>query len=254
MRPLLDREHDLPEAGAPSRDLVLGMPALLGIFIGVALVCAACFGFGYRSSRDFHLPERHFVASAGAPAPSARRAPLEPRPLGGSAQEGESRQEAESPETAYPTPAPEQAPFDAAPAPVVRSKPSPSAGLPGPRRALPDELSASPTPVAREQAGAAPTPARLQAQAPASATVPDPETTPALVGAGAMVQIAAVTRAADAQTLANALRHDGFDAMVRTSTDDRFFHVQIGPFPSLQAAKTMRAKLADNGYNAFIKP
>ena len=69
-----------------------------------------------------------------------------------------------------------------------------------------------------------------------------------------MVQIAAVTHAADAQTLANALRHDGFDAIVRTSTDDRFFHVQIGPFPSLQAAKTMRGKLADNGYNAFIKP
>ncbi len=69
-----------------------------------------------------------------------------------------------------------------------------------------------------------------------------------------MVQIAAVTRAADAQTLANALRHDGFAAMVRAGTDDRFYHVQIGPFLTLQAAKAMRAHLVDSGYNAFIKP
>ena len=75
-----------------------------------------------------------------------------------------------------------------------------------------------------------------------------------MLSSGLMVQIAAVSRAADAQTLANALRHDGFEAMVRTSTEDRFFHVQIGPFASPQAAKAMRTRLADNGYNAFIKP
>ncbi len=69
-----------------------------------------------------------------------------------------------------------------------------------------------------------------------------------------MVQIAAVTHAADAETLAEALRHDGFSAIVRTSTTDTFFHVQIGPFPSLEAAKAMRTRLADSGYNAFIKP
>ena len=69
-----------------------------------------------------------------------------------------------------------------------------------------------------------------------------------------MVQIAAVSRAADAQTLASALRHDGFMAVVRTATSDSLFHVQLGPFASFAAAKAMRARLADNGYNAFIKP
>lgn len=69
-----------------------------------------------------------------------------------------------------------------------------------------------------------------------------------------MVQIAAVSRAADAQTLANALRHDGFAAMVRTSTTDSYFHIQVGPFATLEAAKAMRTRLADTGYNAFIKP
>jgi DedD protein len=69
-----------------------------------------------------------------------------------------------------------------------------------------------------------------------------------------MVQIAAVSHAADAETLASALRHDGFAAIVRTTTGDPYFHVQIGPFGNLQSAKAMRAKLASNGYNAFIKP
>ncbi len=125
------------------------------------------------------------------------------------------------------------------------------------QRALADDAPALPTrttapPTAPGQADAFAAPAARRIPAPTVATALEP--VPAAVGAGAMVQIAAVTRAADAQTLANALRHDGFDAIVRTATDDRFFHVQIGPFPSLQAAKTVRGKLADNGYNAFIKP
>ncbi len=268
MRSLLEPEHDRAEAAEPSRDLVLGMPALLGIFLGVALVCAVCFGFGYSSSHNFHLPERHLDA-----APSARRAPLEPRPLGGSTPGG-SGQEAESPETAYPTPAPDQAPEqameqspepspDQAPNEVAQRRASPpSASLkpsPGAQHLVSDDLPAIPTrsvvpPPAREQAENLPAPSSRRLQASPVETAPDPESIPTPIGAGAMVQIAAVTRAADAQTLANALRHDGFDAIVRTATDDRFFHVQIGPFPSLQAAKTMRGKLADSGYNAFIKP
>ena len=76
----------------------------------------------------------------------------------------------------------------------------------------------------------------------------------AALGENLMVQIAAVSRMEDAQTLADALKHDGFAAMVRTAPGDKLYHVQIGPFASWDAAKNMRAKLVGNGYNAFIRP
>ncbi len=69
-----------------------------------------------------------------------------------------------------------------------------------------------------------------------------------------MVQIAAVSHAADANTLAGALRRSGFRAMVRTASTDPLFHVQVGPFASLDAARAMKTKLVDSGYNAFIRP
>jgi cell division septation protein DedD len=70
---------------------------------------------------------------------------------------------------------------------------------------------------------------------------------------GIMVQIAAVVREADAQTLAQALRRNGYPAVVRTEPQDKFLHVQIGPFASRDQARAMRARLAANGYNAFLK-
>jgi DedD protein len=68
-----------------------------------------------------------------------------------------------------------------------------------------------------------------------------------------MVQIAAVTQFSDAQTLATALRHDGFNPIVRTTTGDPYFHVQVGPFSSYETAKAMRQRLTSDGYSAFIR-
>ncbi|RRA47472.1 SPOR domain-containing protein [Acidipila sp. EB88] len=98
--------------------------------------------------------------------------------------------------------------------------------------------------------------ASIPARRPPAAPAVEAEPTPVAQGpvVNLMVQIAAVSHAADAQTLSSALRHDGFAAMVRTATGDPFFHVQVGPFHSVSEAKAMRARLADSGYNAFIKP
>ena len=69
-----------------------------------------------------------------------------------------------------------------------------------------------------------------------------------------MVQIAAVVHAPDAEALAAALRHDGYNAVVRTEPQDHFLHVQIGPYPTREAARAMRARLQAAGYSPILKP
>jgi cell division septation protein DedD len=69
-----------------------------------------------------------------------------------------------------------------------------------------------------------------------------------------MVQIAAVSRQADANMLTDALRTNGYTALVRTEPRDNLLHVQVGPFSTLEEARAMRARLKADGYNAFIKP
>ncbi len=195
MRQALERNGGLLEGEEESRDLVLGAPALLGIFLAVGMVCALCFGFGYSQGHGWRGLRSLPVAQ--------KTAPPEPKPLA------------------------------AAPLP----KPAPGVSI-----AEPDSGGAvTPTP----RADGSP-------QAAIAAREPALETTSA--SAEWMVQIAAVSRAADAETLTRALRRGGFGAIVRTSSADEFFHVQVGPFATMGAAKAMRARLAGSGYNAFVKP
>ncbi len=216
------------------RDVVLGTSALLGIFLAVALVCAVCFGFGY--SRGHSIP-----------APSAKAKP-EPQPLGGT---GPLVNES----AAKPTPGITEPMPDAAGSGELPGMP-PEPALDGKAAAPPNAVFGTERHVwsapRAKGSTAAPagagdrifaTPALSGSSEPAQATAPN-----------LMVQIAAVSHAADANTLAEALRHDSFHAIVRTSAADSLFHVQVGPFANLEAAKEMKAKLVDSGYNAFIKP
>jgi len=68
-----------------------------------------------------------------------------------------------------------------------------------------------------------------------------------------MVQIAAVKNRPDAEALAAALQKNGFSPTIRTESQDKLLHVQVGPFDNRDDARAMRQKLANAGYNAFIK-
>jgi cell division septation protein DedD len=75
-------------------------------------------------------------------------------------------------------------------------------------------------------------------------------------GSGAfVVQIAAVTREEDAAALAGALRRKNYSVFVvnNPAVHDKFYHVQIGPFDTAQAAEAMKAKLSGEGYNPIVK-
>jgi cell division septation protein DedD len=70
-----------------------------------------------------------------------------------------------------------------------------------------------------------------------------------------VVQIAAVTREEDAAALAGALRRKNYSVFVvnNPSVHDKFYHVQVGPFTTMQDAEAMKAKLTGEGYNPIVK-
>ena len=70
-----------------------------------------------------------------------------------------------------------------------------------------------------------------------------------------VVQIAAVSREDDAVALAGALRKKNYNVFVVNNpiTNDKFYHVQVGPFSNMADAQAMKAKLTAEGYNPIIK-
>jgi cell division septation protein DedD len=70
-----------------------------------------------------------------------------------------------------------------------------------------------------------------------------------------VVQIAAVSREDDAVALAGALRKKNYNVFVVNNpvTNDKLYHVQVGPFSSIQDADAMKLKLISEGYNPIVK-
>ena len=84
-------------------------------------------------------------------------------------------------------------------------------------------------------------------------TPPAPEDAAAPGGsAGYYVQVAAVSKEEDADALVDALKKKDYPAMA-TSTGDKLFHIQVGPFSDIKEAESMRAKLVSDGYNPILK-
>jgi DedD protein len=287
MRRALEPDQDLIGDDEPQRDLVLGIPALLGIFVAAVLICAVCFGFGYSSGHGFHFSSG-VLSQTASTQPPAKPAPM-PLPSqtdatdGGdtngsslSAQDGAQTapdlgtgpaaadHAAAAPTPSYTKPNPGSAYQAPAVSPAVTNSPAPNApGAPA-QTYQSSTRAAGVAPQTGEYAHAVPAP-REQPASPAvkqpsqyAQAVPAPQDAPAAASSSGspvslMVQIAAVTQFADAQTLASALRHDGFSAIVRTTTGDPYFHVQVGPFSSYEAAKSLRQRLTADGYSAFIR-
>lgn len=122
MNSLTDHDQDAPTA-TPDREITLGTTLLLGIFFGLAALCAAFFGFGYSlgakhtnvvsvaSEAQPSLRLNGTKPAAGSAAPIARTAP------------DPTDKPASRPETTSPKPTVEAAPA----APPSRSRPSPEA-------------------------------------------------------------------------------------------------------------------------------
>ena len=97
------------------------------------------------------------------------------------------------------------------------------------------------------------------------AAAPDASATPAkpandssdsattLPSAGYFVQVAAVSKQEDGEALVDALKKKDYPAFVATPAADKLFHVQVGPFPEIKDAESMRARLIADGYSPILK-
>lgn len=86
----------------------------------------------------------------------------------------------------------------------------------------------------------------------AAANAPDPTTT--LPTVGYFVQVAAVSKQEDADSLVDALKKKEYPAFVAAPvTTDKLLRVQLGPFSDVKEAEAMRTRLIADGYSPILK-
>jgi len=68
-----------------------------------------------------------------------------------------------------------------------------------------------------------------------------------------VVQVAAVSKAEDADALVDALKKKQYPAFSTNTPTDKLIHVQVGPYPDIKDAELMRGKLVSDGYNPILK-
>ncbi len=97
--------------------------------------------------------------------------------------------------------------------------------------------------------------------APASTATAPAQTPPAtadpaatLPSPGYFVQVAAVSKQEDAESLVDALKKKEYPAFVAAqAASDKLFRVQLGPFAEVKDAEAMRARLVGDGYSPILK-
>ena len=77
---------------------------------------------------------------------------------------------------------------------------------------------------------------------------------PPLSSAGGLnLQVAALTKEADAMTLANTLRKKNFPTFVQPPQSDKYYHVLVGPYPDQKSADSAKKGLEQAGFKAIVK-
>jgi DedD protein len=203
-----------------------GTGRLLGLFFGLVIVCALFFSLGYSLGRR-SVPGPVAAASTNAPATVGAGAEAKPSPARTDA--------ASKPDCATPGACPETAP-----------------------KSTSDELTfykavEQNQPKAKLEPPAPPVAARVTTRTVESKPIAPEVHRPAMLGTGYMVQVAAVSKREDAEALAQALRKKSYPVITIRGPNDRFYHVQVGPFADMKDAEATRNKLIGDGYNPILK-
>jgi cell division septation protein DedD len=77
--------------------------------------------------------------------------------------------------------------------------------------------------------------------------------TPLIPGGAYTLQVAALTKEADALELASRLQKKKFPAFVLSPQGDKYYRVQVGPYADAKAADAARKGLEDAGFKAIVK-
>jgi len=225
------KEEPPPAESRQDTELTLGPAMLLGLLLGLVLLCSLCFGLGYRMGSHSAQDSPAAGQQPGAPASSLAAS---------------SRSKPSATAQNIPQAPPQRAMVSVPPA--SGTNPAGNSQSPGPGSASggnPNQWTVKPA-----LPPTATAPAAVSGQ-PAPALKVQPATAPALA---LMVQIAAVSHQEDAEVLVSALRKRGYAVTVRRDLSDSLIHVQIGPFTSREEANNWRQKLLNDGYNAIVQP
>jgi DedD protein len=214
----------MASAGKRGGDRVLESRHLVGLFLGVVLLCGVFFTLGYVMGHNPYGGPVH-AADALARSVSSVRTPLKT-----------------AERDAAPAPAPASNEWDFYSKnsnnrlqPATAPSPSPTAPAP-----IAPASHAQPSPTApAADAHTVPASARFQA--------------PRLAKGAIVLQVAALRHESDALAMADVLQQKNFPSFVVTPTSDNFYRVQVGPYFDEHAADSARAALDHAGFKAIIK-
>ena len=195
---------------------------LIGIFLGLVVICGVFFTLGYVMGRT------QLEATVRAAAP--------PKPAEAATGMGVEKS-APKPAPVVPTPSQWSFPTTAdAKKPVDRLEPPP------PKSSAPAKVELNRAPAARE-----PQPA------PVATTGASRQKAPAIPRGAVVLQVAALTKESDAYALASVLQQKKFPAFVLPPTGDSYYRVQVGPYPSAATADAGKKALLSEGFKAILK-
>jgi len=195
-------------------EITLGLGKLLGLFFVLAIVCGVFFAMGYSLGKG---SAKGTSTTSDAASPTSD--PLAPKPAG-----------AVTAKSAVPQNKPDLTFYKA----VGQKEPDANLQKPDP------------------EPEATPAPTRASADPMTPKAAPAPEM--ARPGSGYLVQVAAVSKQEDAQSLADALRRKSYAVVIATNPpNDKLYHVQVGPFSDIATAEDMRSRLVNDGYNPILK-
>jgi DedD protein len=207
-------------ASSQDTEITLGTAKLLGLFFGLVGICAVFFALGYTLGRK----------SDSGLAAATTLAPLRAAKGG---KPGGSGAAASTPMTFYKAVEQQNA------NPQLTSAAAVAATTDASRQ----QTAASST----SSAGSSSSGESVQTSNPPDPMAPVPAT-------GYFVQVAAVSKQDDADSLVDALKTKLYPAFVASnSTADKLFRVQVGPFGDIKEAETMRSRLISDGYNPILK-
>jgi DedD protein len=236
-------------------DITLGPGKLLGLFFMLVAVCGVFFAIGYSlgktSAREQAVNDKTSLsASLAAPAvPDSSIAKPSAVVSGKTAPQSESVEDPSAAKSA-----PDMTFYSAVKKDDHGSQPAAPASA--------TSAAKSPQPVQAVDTASVKTAAPVEASPLKSAPDVRPDArveTKAAVspaaGGAFVVQIAAVSREEDAAALAGALRKKSYSVFVvnNPAVHDKLYHVQVGPFSTLQDAEAMKLKLTGEGYNPIVK-
>lgn len=236
-------------------EITLGVGKLLGLFILLAAICGVFFSIGYSvgrsSGREQALNDQPAQSNAASSdTVLASTSSSEGKPAAGVTAKPEAQAPAADDASANDQ---QRLTFYKA----VQQNDTPASSTSAEKASEPshDLRAAAATPPAPKVTTASATSVTLNPPAAKPAAAVMSHTSPVTGPGTIVVQIAAVSREDDAVALAGALRKKNYNVFVVNNpvTNDKFYHVQVGPFSTVAEAEAMKAQLIAEGYNPIIK-